>query len=81
MDCRPGCGACCIAISISSPLPGMPEGKEAGQRCIHLSCTRWCRIWDHPDKPQVCIDFTADYEVCGDSYEEAMIKLSQLENL
>lgn len=25
MDCRSGCGACCIAPSISSPIPGMPE--------------------------------------------------------
>ncbi|MGI5837047.1 MAG: YkgJ family cysteine cluster protein, partial [Chloroflexota bacterium] len=24
MKCRIGCGACCIAISISSPVPGMP---------------------------------------------------------
>ncbi|HNM56919.1 MAG TPA: YkgJ family cysteine cluster protein, partial [Thauera aminoaromatica] len=24
MDCRPGCAACCIAPSISSPIPGMP---------------------------------------------------------
>ncbi|MDP3170542.1 MAG: YkgJ family cysteine cluster protein, partial [Polaromonas sp.] len=24
MNCRPGCGACCIAPSISSPIPGMP---------------------------------------------------------
>ncbi|MEK7290896.1 MAG: YkgJ family cysteine cluster protein, partial [Planctomycetota bacterium] len=22
MDCRIGCGACCIALSISSPIPG-----------------------------------------------------------
>ena len=28
--CRPGCGACCTAPSISSPIPGMPEGKPAG---------------------------------------------------
>ncbi|ENR9132482.1 TPA: YkgJ family cysteine cluster protein, partial [Shigella flexneri] len=24
MECRPGCGACCTAPSISSPIPGMP---------------------------------------------------------
>ncbi|HCR8272553.1 TPA: YkgJ family cysteine cluster protein, partial [Shigella flexneri] len=22
MECRPGCGACCTAPSISSPIPG-----------------------------------------------------------
>ncbi len=25
--CRPGCGACCIAPSITTPIPGMPHGK------------------------------------------------------
>jgi len=28
IDCRSGCGACCIAPSISSPIPGMPNGKQ-----------------------------------------------------
>ena len=34
--CRAGCGACCIAPSISSPIPGMPNGKPAGVRCVQL---------------------------------------------
>ena len=38
--CRPGCGACCIAPSISSPIPGMPVvggiSKPAGVRCGQL---------------------------------------------
>ncbi|MGU7695722.1 YkgJ family cysteine cluster protein, partial [Escherichia coli] len=29
MECRPDCGACCTAPSISSPIPGMPDGKPA----------------------------------------------------
>ena len=37
MDCRLGCGACCISPSISSPIPGMPKGKPAGERCIQLN--------------------------------------------
>ncbi|MDD8045446.1 MAG: YkgJ family cysteine cluster protein, partial [Verrucomicrobiota bacterium] len=32
MECRPGCGACCTVVSISSPIPGMPQGKPAGVR-------------------------------------------------
>ncbi|MGO2368564.1 MAG: YkgJ family cysteine cluster protein, partial [Serratia sp. (in: enterobacteria)] len=32
MDCRADCGACCIAPSISSPIPGMPNGKPANTR-------------------------------------------------
>ena len=34
--CRTGCGACCIAPSISSPIPGMPDGKPAGVPCVQL---------------------------------------------
>ena len=30
LACRDGCGACCIAPSISSPIPDMPAGKPAG---------------------------------------------------
>lgn len=79
MDCRIGCGACCIAISISSPMPGLPNGKEAGQRCIHLSCEKKCRLFGHPDRPQVCIDFKPDEAVCGSSFEDAMVLLTELE--
>ncbi|HEY9209172.1 MAG TPA: YkgJ family cysteine cluster protein, partial [Acidovorax sp.] len=25
LACRAGCGACCTAPSISSPIPGMPD--------------------------------------------------------
>ncbi|QSA20024.1 YkgJ family cysteine cluster protein, partial [Vibrio furnissii] len=42
MDCRLGCGACCIAPSISSPIPGMPNGKPAGTRCIQLNENNLC---------------------------------------
>ena len=35
-QCLPGCGACCIAPSISGPIPGMPNGKPAAVRCINL---------------------------------------------
>jgi Fe-S-cluster containining protein len=80
MDCRIGCGACCIAISISSPMPGMPEGKPAGERCIHLSCERKCRLFNHKERPQVCKDFAADPLVCGNSFEEAMTLLTELES-
>ena len=33
-ECRPGCAACCIAPSISSPIPGMPDGNVAGAVCV-----------------------------------------------
>ena len=45
MKCREGCGACCIAPSISSPIPGMPHGKVAGERCLQLSAENLCNIF------------------------------------
>ncbi len=80
MICREKCGACCIAPSISSPLPGMPEGKPAGKACIHLTEDCRCMIYDHPDKPAVCDGFRADPDFCGSSRKEAMILLTALEN-
>lgn len=79
MHCRPGCGACCIAPSISSPLPGMPEGKPAGERCLHLSVENLCQLFGDPRRPAVCGDFDADPEVCGESREEAIRLLGWLE--
>ena len=81
MDCRPGCGACCIAISISSPLPGMPDGKPAGIRCSHLSDRNFCTIYERTDYPAVCLNLAPSLEMCGSSYEEAYIYLSRLEKL
>jgi Fe-S-cluster containining protein len=72
MECRSGCGACCIALSISSELPGMAEGKPAGVRCIHLTDDYRCAIYSDPSKPKVCTDFKADEDFCGADREEAM---------
>jgi hypothetical protein len=72
MECRAGCGACCIALSISSGLPGMPDGKTAGVRCIHLLDDCMCAIYNDPSKPKVCSDFKAEPEFCGTSREDAL---------
>ncbi|KAF1027765.1 MAG: hypothetical protein GAK37_02364 [Pseudomonas sp.] len=72
MKCREGCGACCIAPSISSPLPGMPAGKPAGERCLHLSVEQLCQLFGRPERPAVCGGFKPDIEVCGNSREEAI---------
>ncbi len=79
MKCRPGCGACCIAPSISSPIPGMPNGKAAGVRCIHLTEDYLCGIFDSQDRPEVCDKFQAEREFCGDDRVEAMGILLSLE--
>ncbi|RUO23355.1 hypothetical protein CWE08_01515 [Aliidiomarina iranensis] len=80
MKCRAGCGACCIAPSISSPIPGMPAGKPANTRCVQLDENNLCRIFGKPERPKVCEQFTAQDYVCGDSREQALILLTQLEN-
>ncbi|MFG0382432.1 YkgJ family cysteine cluster protein [Pseudomonas sp. zbq_18] len=79
MQCRPGCGACCIAPSISSPIPGMPNGKPAGVRCLHLSAESLCALFGQPERPAVCSGFAADIEVCGNSREEAIHLIGWLE--
>ncbi|MCI0522744.1 MAG: YkgJ family cysteine cluster protein, partial [Bacteroidales bacterium] len=76
---RSGCGACCIAPSISSPIPGMPSGKPAGIRCIHLTGKYECGIWGRDDRPAVCAAFKAEPEFCGMNREEALRILSSLE--
>ncbi len=80
MECRKNCAACCIALSISSPIPGMPDGKPAGVPCIHLDEEWRCKIFGHPDRPQTCINFKAEKQFCGESQEEALSILSALEN-
>ncbi len=72
MECRKNCGACCIAASISSPIPGMPGGKPAGVKCIHLMDDMMCALYGNPSRPRVCIDFKPDPDFCGNSREEAM---------
>lgn len=79
MLCRAGCGACCIAPSISSPIPGMPLGKPAGVRCIQLGADNLCKIFGQPERPVVCGAFSADPAVCGKDDDEAMRVLSWLE--
>jgi uncharacterized protein len=81
MVCRENCGACCIVPSISSAIPGMPKGKPAGVRCIHLTDELTCGIYDSPDRPKVCDGFQADPLVCGISREEAIKIFAELEGL
>jgi Fe-S-cluster containining protein len=81
MKCREGCGACCIAPSISTPIPGMPNGKAAGERCLHLSAEHLCAIFGMSERPAVCGAFQADIEVCGGSREEAIKLLGWWEQM
>ncbi len=79
MDCRVGCGACCIAPSISSFIPGMPNGKPAGVRCVQLTDDNRCRLFGLPERPAVCVRLRPSEEMCVASADEALTNLVQLE--
>ncbi|NTW98800.1 MAG: YkgJ family cysteine cluster protein [Geobacteraceae bacterium] len=81
MECRVGCAACCIAPSISSPIPGMVGGKPAGVRCAQLTEDNRCRLFDRPERPQVCRNLRPDEEMCGISDTEAMERFAVWERL
>lgn len=81
MNCRLGCAACCIAPSISSPIPGMPHGKPAGVRCIQLDPQNLCRIFGHPERPKVCASLQPEPQMCGNSRAAALSYLTELEKL
>jgi len=80
-SCRPGCGACCTAPSISSAIPGMPNGKPAGVRCIQLDDDNNCTIFGHPGRPAVCASLQPSFDMCGFDRAHAMLFLATLEHL
>jgi hypothetical protein len=77
--CRPDCGACCIAPSISSPIPGMPHGKPAGVRCVQLGDDLRCAIFGQPERPACCSGLQPQTDMCGTDRGEALAWLTQLE--
>lgn len=78
-ECISGCGACCIAPQISSPIPGMPDGKPAGIRCIQLDDKNSCQLFGLPSRPEVCGQFEPQQEMCSAGPEAALRWLNELE--
>ena len=81
MNCRIGCGACCVEPSISSPIPGMPNGKPAGVRCVQLTDDNRCRLFGQPDRPIVCNNLHPSFEMCGTTDDQAFAYLAWLEQI
>jgi len=79
MECRNCCGACCIAPSITSPIPGMPHGKPAGIPCVQLDDDYRCRLFGMPERPGFCVSLRPAVAMCGDNRGEAMETLRLLE--
>ena len=78
MNCNQ-CSACCVEISISSPIPGMPNGKKAGERCVNLK-DNLCSIFGQPDRPAVCSNFQASTDICGNDYQSSATKIKWYES-
>ncbi|MFJ2974880.1 YkgJ family cysteine cluster protein [Kluyvera sp. NPDC087067] len=81
MECRPDCGACCTAPSISSPIPGMPHGKPANTPCVQLDEQKRCKIFASPLRPKVCAGLQPAADMCGATRSEALTWLLNLEAL
>ncbi len=77
-QCRKGCGACCIASSISSPLPGMSDGKPAGVSCIELTEDNLCSLYGRPERPEFCSSYASE-DFCSGSRSEALELIALLE--
>jgi hypothetical protein len=81
MDCRSKCGACCIAPSITSPIPGMAHGKPAGIPCVQLLSDLRCALFGKPERPRFCTSLRPTEAMCHSSRTEAMDYLANLELL
>ncbi|OCH42304.1 YkgJ family cysteine cluster protein [Aliivibrio fischeri] len=81
MECRLGCGACCIAPSITSFIPGMPNGKPAGVRCVQLNEENLCKLFGKAERPKVCHQFSACPDICGSTSEQAIQTITELESM
>ncbi|POT59699.1 hypothetical protein C3432_02995 [Citrobacter amalonaticus] len=81
MECRPDCGACCTAPSISTPIPGMPGGKPANTPCIQLDEHQRCKLFGSALRPKVCAGLQPARDMCGQTRAQAMTYLIELEAL
>jgi hypothetical protein len=59
----------------------MPQGKAKGERCVHHDSDGLCALFNDPRRPQCCSQFRAELEFCGNSREEALLLLLDLETM
>lgn len=57
----------------------MPDGKPAGVPCIQLDDQLRCKLFGKPERPAVCSRLQPNADMCGDSREQALQTLSELE--
>ena len=59
----------------------MPNGKPAGERCVHLDNQNCCKIFGKAERPAFCASLQPSLEMCGETREQSMIWLTNLEYL
>jgi hypothetical protein len=59
----------------------MPNGKPAGVRCVQLTSDNRCALYGLPERPDVCVRLRPNKEMCGNTAEEALVYLAELEML
>ena len=57
----------------------MPNGKPAGVRCVQLTDDNRCKLFGLPDRPTVCTRLKPMREMCGETTDDAMRYLIDLE--
>ena len=57
----------------------MPDGKPAGVRCVQLTDDNRCKLFGLPERPEVCVRLRPSAEMCGESMQDALIYLTELE--
>ncbi|GAA5784602.1 hypothetical protein GCM10007860_32570 [Chitiniphilus shinanonensis] len=62
-------------------MPGMPGGKPAGVRCIHLLDDLRCALFGLPQRPSCCGGLQPSAEMCGGDRQAALAWLTELERL
>jgi hypothetical protein len=62
-------------------MPGMPQGKAAGERCLHLDDAMRCLLFGRPERPAFCGGLQPSREMCGEDRAQALAWLVRLERL
>jgi len=57
----------------------MPQGKPAGVRCVQLLPDLRCALFGRPERPAFCVSLRPTPGMCGQSREEALDLLGELE--
>jgi uncharacterized protein len=57
----------------------MPDGKPAGVRCVQLDALNRCALFGRPERPAVCLSLKPMPVMCGADREQALQRLTWLE--